>query len=122
MQILNSIQLTRTPFLDSIMRLVSNGIVLWLLLPMLLFIRRNTRRAGFIVLLAVVLEMILCNLIMKNMFQRDRLSDRGCTGDRHAGCQDTWDEVGCISLLRWIQATSFLQTVSMTVLFNSLQY
>jgi membrane-associated phospholipid phosphatase len=74
-QFLNAIQMTRTPLLDFLMPLISNGVVLWLFFPIVLIIRRDTRRAGIIVLAAIFLEMILCNLVMKNLFQRVRPCD-----------------------------------------------
>lgn len=75
MQILDAIQQIRTPFLDILMPLISNGVILWFLLTAFLLFRKKTRQAGFIVLAAILMDIILCNLIMKNVFQRVRPYD-----------------------------------------------
>lgn len=74
-QILNAIQTLRCTFLDVLMPLISNGIVLWFAVMAVLLIRRKTRKAGWIMLTAIVLEIILCSLILKNVFQRVRPCD-----------------------------------------------
>jgi undecaprenyl-diphosphatase len=74
-QILNAIQLLRCSFLDVLMPLISNGLVLWFVLLAVLLIRRKTRRTGWIILTAIVLDVILCNIVMKNVFQRVRPCD-----------------------------------------------
>ncbi|MBB5182690.1 phosphatase PAP2 family protein [Catenisphaera adipataccumulans] len=74
-QILNTIQNMRTPLLDVLMPLISNGIVVWFLLPVILFIRKSTRKAGLIIFAAILLDIVLCNLVMKNVFQRIRPCD-----------------------------------------------
>jgi membrane-associated phospholipid phosphatase len=74
-QFLNAIQSIRTPFLDVLMPLISNCIILWLILPMLLMTRKQTRKAGIMIFAAIVLDVIICNLIMKNVFHRIRPSD-----------------------------------------------
>lgn len=74
-QMLNAIQTLRNAFLDALMPMISNGIVLWFVLMAVLLIRKKTRRAGWIMLTSIVLELILCNLIMKNIFQRVRPCD-----------------------------------------------
>lgn len=74
-QILNAIQTLRCTFLDVLMPLISNGIVLWFGVMAVLLIRRKTRKAGWIMLTAIVLEIILCSLILKNVFQRVRPCD-----------------------------------------------
>ena len=74
-QILDTIQLLRCSFLDVLMPLISNGLVLWFALAAILMIRGVTRRTGWILLTAIVLEIILCHVVMKNVFQRVRPCD-----------------------------------------------
>jgi membrane-associated phospholipid phosphatase len=74
-QILNAIQSIRNPFLDVLMPLISNGLILWLFLPAVLIIRKGTRKTGWLILTAIILEVILCNLVMKNVFHRIRPCD-----------------------------------------------
>lgn len=46
--------------------------VLWLALAAALLARRRTRRAGLAVLLALALDLVCCNLILKPLFARAR--------------------------------------------------
>ena len=70
--ILNGIQSIRSAFLDVLMPLISNGLILWIVLPAVLVLRRDTRRAGWIMFAAIALEVFLCNIVMKNAFHRMR--------------------------------------------------
>lgn len=72
---LNALQTLRTPFLDALMPLISNGLVLWLLLPAAMLLSKKTRRAGIVVLLAMVLDVVVCNLLLKNAIRRVRPCD-----------------------------------------------
>ncbi|MGI6117269.1 MAG: phosphatase PAP2 family protein [Bilifractor sp.] len=74
-QILNAIQSIRCPFLDVLMPLISNCIVLWVLLTAVMIMRKNTRKAGWIIILSIALDLILCNLVLKNAFHRVRPFD-----------------------------------------------
>lgn len=74
-QMLNAIQSIRCPFLDVLMPLISNGVVLWVLIPLVLLMRKDTRRAGWMIVASIALELILCNLILKNAFHRVRPFD-----------------------------------------------
>lgn len=71
-QVLNAIQLIRCSFLDALMPMISQGLVLWYFLIGILILCRKTRKAGFIMLAAIGMEFILCNVVMKNVFQRTR--------------------------------------------------
>lgn len=71
-QILNAIQSIRCPFLDVLMPLITNCVFLWVLVPVICIMRKNSRKAGWIIFASIVLELILCNLILKNTFQRVR--------------------------------------------------
>jgi membrane-associated phospholipid phosphatase len=75
LQILNMIQTLRNPLLDQCMPLISNGFVLWILLPLLLMIHKKTRKAGLLILLAMILDVVLCNGILKPLFHRTRPCD-----------------------------------------------
>lgn len=74
-QILNAIQSIRSPLLDVLMPAISNGLFVWFVLAAFLLMRKNTRQAGWMILTAIGLEVILCNLVMKNAFQRIRPCD-----------------------------------------------
>ncbi|MCI2154355.1 MAG: phosphatase PAP2 family protein [Solobacterium sp.] len=74
-QFLNWLQSVRVPMMDFLMPLVSDGIVLFLIAPFILLFRKSTRRTGIIVLIAIVLDIVLCNGILKNLFQRVRPCD-----------------------------------------------
>lgn len=75
MQILNAIQTIRCPFLDALMPLISNCLILWFLFPAILILRRDTRRTGWIIFAALGMGILLCNIVMKNVFQRVRPCD-----------------------------------------------
>lgn len=79
LQILNVIQTLRTPLLDQIMPLISNGFVLWLLLPLLLMMHKKTRKAGLFILIVMGIDVLLCNVIMKPLFHRIRPCDVNTT-------------------------------------------
>lgn len=73
--ILNLIQSMKCSLLDSLMPLISQGVVVWFILPVILLIRKNTRTAGWILLAAIGIDILLCNGILKNAFQRVRPCD-----------------------------------------------
>ncbi len=77
-EILNLIQKLRTPLLDRIMTFVTglgNFSSVWILLALVLILMKKTRKAGFVVLFAVLLDSLLCNLVLKNIFTRPRPCD-----------------------------------------------
>ena len=77
-EILNLIQYLRTPFLDDAMRFVTrlgNFAIVWIILAWVLILIPKTRRIGFVVMAAVILDSILCNVILKNIFVRPRPCD-----------------------------------------------
>lgn len=75
-QILNWIQdVFRCPFLDTVMPLITalaNGGIFWIALALLLTFHKKTRPLGITVILAMVLELICCNLILKPLVARVR--------------------------------------------------
>lgn len=77
-EILNLIQYLRTPFLDDAMRFVTrlgNFAIAWIILALVLILIPKTRKIGFVVMAAVILDSILCNVILKNIFVRPRPCD-----------------------------------------------
>lgn len=78
LMILDSIQNLRTPVLDCIMCLVStlgNAGVIWILLAVLLFMIPKTRKAGMFMIGALLVDVILCNGLLKNLAARTRPFD-----------------------------------------------
>lgn len=74
-EILISIQLLRTQVGDILMPLISDGYVIWFVLAAVLLIRKETRKAGVIVIAAMVIDYTFCNLLLKNLIQRTRPCD-----------------------------------------------
>lgn len=75
MQILNLIQNIRNNILDQIMifitHLGSAGIT-WIILTMILLIYPKTRKIGIILTIALLLDVLLCNILLKNLVARER--------------------------------------------------
>ena len=77
-EILNLIQHLRTPFLDEAMRFVTslgNFSIAWVMLALVLILIPKTRKIGLVVMVAVILDSVLCNVILKNIFVRPRPCD-----------------------------------------------
>ena len=77
-RILDWIQSIRTPFGDVVMPLISslgNAGMIWILLAVVLLLIPRTRRSGAIVLAALCLEVLLCNVLLKHIFARIRPCD-----------------------------------------------
>ncbi len=78
LQILNFIQELRTPVFDRIMCIITglgdNGL-LWIALAVVLLLIPKTRKTGWMVAVALILELILCNGILKNAVARVRPCD-----------------------------------------------
>ena len=77
-KILDFIQTLHTPVLDKIMvgvtKLGDVGII-WIILTAILLIIPKTRRTGGVMLVALVVQTVLCNVILKNLFARTRPYD-----------------------------------------------
>lgn len=77
-QILNAIQNLRTDFWDSfwvfITKLGDKGLI-WILLAAVLLLIPRTRKSGLILAAALCVDVLLCNVIMKNVFARVRPFD-----------------------------------------------
>lgn len=82
-KILDFIQTLHTPVLDKIMvgvtKLGDVGII-WIILTAILLIIPKTRRTGGVMLVALVVQTVLCNVILKNLFARTRPYDVNTTG------------------------------------------
>lgn len=77
-QILDWIQGLHIPFLDKAMCFITslgNAGVIWIVLAFVLIMLPKTRKSGIIVMSALVLDVILCNGILKNLFARVRPCD-----------------------------------------------
>ncbi|MBO5473684.1 MAG: phosphatase PAP2 family protein [Lachnospiraceae bacterium] len=77
-RMLDFIQTLRTPagdaFMSHITRLGDAGIV-WIILAVILLIIPKTRRSGIILTAALLVDVVLCNGILKNLFARVRPYD-----------------------------------------------
>ncbi|RGO23964.1 PAP2 family protein [Dorea sp. OM02-2LB] len=78
LQILNAIQTLRNPVLDQVMcgiTKLGNAGVLWILLTAILLLIPKTRKSGMILAAALVVDVILCNGILKHLVARTRPCD-----------------------------------------------
>lgn len=73
--ILNGLQTIHTPFLDTFMKSITKlgdaGIV-WILLTIILLLIPKTRKAGVYMAVALIIDLILCNVILKPIIARTR--------------------------------------------------
>ena len=67
-----------TPFLDKIMvfitRLGDAGII-WIMLSIVLLLIPKTRKSGAVMVVALVVDVLLCNIVLKNLVARTRPYD-----------------------------------------------
>lgn len=78
LSILDFIQSLRTPFGDTAMPLISklgDAGMIWIILGLVLLIIPKTRSYGILVTAVLIADVILCNGILKNLFQRVRPCD-----------------------------------------------
>lgn len=77
--VLDSLQASiRNPFLDTIMPYITHlgaGGILWIILAFALIFLKKYRRSGFTVLTALILCLIFCNGLLKNLVARIRPFD-----------------------------------------------
>lgn len=77
-RILDWIQSIRTPMGDVLMPFISrlgNAGFIWILLSVILLFIPKTRKSGMVLAMALCLDVILCNVILKNVFCRIRPCD-----------------------------------------------
>ena len=73
LSILDWIQTLHMPFLDKIMvfitRLGDAGII-WIVLSIVLLLIPKTRKSGAVMVVALVVDVLLCNIVLKNLVAR----------------------------------------------------
>lgn len=78
LSILDWLQTLHTPFLDKIMvfitRLGDAGII-WIVLSIVLLLIPKTRKSGTVMVAALVVDVLLCNIVLKNLVARTRPYD-----------------------------------------------
>ena len=78
LSILDWIRTLHTPFLDKIMvfitRLGDAGII-WIVLSIVLLLIPKTRKSGAVMVAALVVDVLLCNIVLKNLVARTRPYD-----------------------------------------------
>ena len=70
-------QSIHTPFLDKLVPLITalgNGGIFWIIVTLLIliFYKKDHRRMGCMMVLALLLDFVICNLILKNAVARQR--------------------------------------------------
>lgn len=78
LRFLDFLQTIHTPLLDKILAFITslgNAGIIWIGLAVVLLILPKTRKAGIIVAAALLVDLILCNLILKNLVARVRPYD-----------------------------------------------
>ena len=78
LEILNQLQKLHTPVLDKIMVFITNlgsaGII-WIILTVVCLIIPRTRKVGWVMAASLIVGLILCNGILKNLVARTRPCD-----------------------------------------------
>ena len=78
LEILNQLQKLHTPVLDKIMVFITNlgsaGII-WIILTLVCLIIPRTRKVGWVMTASLIVDLILCNGILKNLVARTRPYD-----------------------------------------------
>ena len=78
LRFLDFLQTIHTPLLDKILAFITslgNAGIVWIVLVVVLLILPKTRKTGIIVAAALLMDLILCNLILKNLVARGRPYD-----------------------------------------------
>ena len=82
LKILDFIQTLHIPLLDKIMvgiTSLGDAGIIWIILTVIFLVMPKTRRTGSIMLAALIVQTILCNVILKNLFARTRPYDVNTT-------------------------------------------
>lgn len=82
LQILDALQTIHTPLLDKCMIAITslgNAGIIWIVLAIALLIYPKTRKTGVILAAALIVDVILCNGILKNLVARTRPFDVNTT-------------------------------------------
>lgn len=78
LRFLDFLQTIHTPLLDKILAFITslgNAGIIWIVLAVVLLILPKTRKTGIIVAAALLMDLVLCNLILKNLVARVRPYD-----------------------------------------------
>lgn len=78
LKILDFIQTLHTPVLDKIMVGITGlgaAGAIWIVLNVIFLVKPKKRRAGEVMVVALILQTILCNVVLKNLFARTRPYD-----------------------------------------------
>lgn len=78
LRFLDFLQTIHTPLLDKILAFITslgNAGIIWIVLAVVLLILPKTRKTGIIVAAALLMDLVLCNLILKNLVARMRPYD-----------------------------------------------
>ena len=78
LRFLDFLQTIHTPLLDKILAFITslgNAGIVWIVLAVVLLILPKTRKTGIIVAAALLMDLVLCNLILKNLVARVRPYD-----------------------------------------------
>lgn len=78
LRFLDFLQTIHTPLLDKILAFITslgNAGIIWIVLAVVLLILPKTRKTGIIVATALLMDLVLCNLILKNLVARVRPYD-----------------------------------------------
>lgn len=78
LRFLDFLQTIHAPLLDKILAFITslgNAGIIWIVLAVVLLILPKTRKTGIIVAAALLMDLILCNLILKNLVARVRPYD-----------------------------------------------
>ena len=78
LRILDWVQTLHTPFLDKIMVFITKlgdvGII-WIMLSLVLLLMPKTRKSGVVMVAALIVDALLCNIVLKNLVARIRPYD-----------------------------------------------
>lgn len=74
-RILDAIQTKRTKLLDKLMPLASDSVAVWYVLAFVMLWHSSTRAAGVLLGCALGITALMCNLVLKHLFQRTRPCD-----------------------------------------------
>lgn len=77
-KILDLIQGIRTPEIDKVMCIITslgNAGAIWIILAFMLLIIPKTRKSGILLAVALLIDVVVCNGILKNLFGRIRPCD-----------------------------------------------
>ncbi len=78
LRFLDFLQTIHTPLLDKILAFITslgNAGIIWIVLAVVLLILPKMRKTGIIVAAALIMDLVLCNLILKNLVARVRPYD-----------------------------------------------